>query len=180
MNNPPDLPMPDDHLDWDLRLHEWLDGAAGAEDAAAMQAHMAGCALCTESAQALRRLDERLATTVPPEPGLSSAFDEQLFARISAEEAARAQVRARAQATAPAADLAALEKAWRASLLKIAAVAGVLMLLLAWAIVSGPLQSVASPASLAVAAASVSPLQWIMVGLFGAAAATLLARWLNA
>lgn len=176
MNRPPELQQPKiSHEEWELRLQDWLDGVATPLEAAAVQGHMAVCTICTENAQAMRQLDEQLSASVPPAPALGAQFDAQLFARIAAEESTR---RPAVTHATPEAELAALRRAWRARLLKIAAVAAVLFVGLTWLLLSGAVPFL-SPAAIAVAVATVTPVQWLSAGLVGGVAAMLLARLLQ-
>ena len=179
MNRPPEQQLSSaTHEEWELRLQEWLDGAASADEAAAVQHHMASCASCTQLAGALRSIDESLAATVPAEPALGSNFDTQLFSRIAREDAARQRARSAALESAPQEELAALRQAWHRSLLRIVGVACVLAVALIWAIMNGAVPFL-SPATIAVTVANVTPLQWLSIGLLGGAAATALTRWLQ-
>lgn len=184
MNTPTDTSsegrrLPASHEDWELRLQDWLDGIADADEARAVETHVARCATCTQLIADVRRIDERLMAEIPPEPGPGAQFDAQLFGRIDAEEAARERVRKAARTTAPAQELAELQRAWRKSLLRVGTIAVVLVAVAMWAVVSGVIPFL-SPATIALAIASVTPVQWISIGLGGGAIALALTRWLQA
>jgi anti-sigma factor RsiW len=166
------------HEEWELRLQDWLDGTASPTEAAVVEKHMASCADCTQLAQALRGMDEHLSNLLSTEAQLGSQFDAQLFSRIDGEEATRERARKTAQASVPE-ELLALRRAWHRSLLGIFGVAAVLTAVLVWALLSGALPFL-SPATIAVAVASVTPLQWLAIGLAGGGLATVLTRWLQA
>lgn len=120
----------DHHLEWNDRLQEWLDGDLSAADEAALQAHMAGCALCRARADELRELDFSLSTAAP-RLALDAAFDARLFAQIDAiDDSKRAEARQRMERELQQ-NLQALARGWRRSLLVIAAgaIAGVAMAL---------------------------------------------------
>ena len=85
----------DHHLEWNDRLQDWLDGDLSAADEAALQAHMADCALCRARADELRELDFSLSTAAP-RLALDAAFDARLFAQIDAiDDSKRAEARQR-------------------------------------------------------------------------------------
>jgi anti-sigma factor RsiW len=179
VNRPPEAQRSNAaHEEWELRLQDWLDGTASAAEAAAVQNHLAACSSCAELARALRSIDEQLLSSTPAEPMLSSQFDTQLFARITAEDSARQRLRHVERDSAPTAELAALRRASRRSLLTILAVGCVLAVAAIWAIGSGVLPFL-SPATIAVTVADVTPLQWLSIGLAGGAVATALTRWLQ-
>ncbi|HEY6866167.1 MAG TPA: zf-HC2 domain-containing protein, partial [Candidatus Eisenbacteria bacterium] len=48
--------------EWMDRLSEYLDGELGERDRGALEAHLAGCAECTETLAALRAVAARAAT----------------------------------------------------------------------------------------------------------------------
>jgi anti-sigma factor RsiW len=70
-------------IEWNDRLQDWLDGDLDAADAAALQAHMAGCAACRARADELQALDRSLRSAAP-RLALDDAFDAELFAQIEA------------------------------------------------------------------------------------------------
>jgi anti-sigma factor RsiW len=120
----------DHHLEWNDRLQDGLDGDLSAADEAALQAHMADCALCRARADELRELDFNL-TTAAPRLALDDAFDARLFAQIDAiDDSKRAAARQRMEQELQQ-NLRALARGWRRSLLVIAggAIAGVVIAL---------------------------------------------------
>ena len=183
MNTPRDTSTerrsPGSHEDWELRVQDWLDGTADPDEGRAVESHVANCASCTQLIADLRHIEEQLMAAVPVEPGLGAQFDAQLFERIDAEQAARERVRKAARTTAPTEELARLQRAWRRSLLCVGTLAFVLVAVAAWAVSSGLVPPL-SPATIALAMASVTPLQWIGIGLGGGAIALALTRWLQA
>lgn len=180
MNRPPDAqPYTAAHEEWELRVQDWLDGSASAAEAAAVQSHLAACPSCTELVAALRSVDEQLVGSIPVEPGPSAQFEAQLFSRIATEDATRQRARSAAHDSIPREELAALRRAWRRSLMRIIGVGCLLIVALIWAVGRGALPFL-SPATIAVAVANVTPLQWLATGLVGGAVATVLTRWLQA
>lgn len=167
------------HENWELRVQDWLDGAADTDEARAVQQHVAGCAACTQLIEDLRRIDEQLVATVPAEPGLSAQFDAQLFARVDEEQAARERVRKTANKPVPADELVQLQQAWRRSMLRIGGAAAAVIAVMAWVVASGAIPFL-SPATIVLTMASLTPLQWISIGLGGGAIALALTRWLQA
>jgi anti-sigma factor RsiW len=114
------------HLEWNDRLQDWLDGDLSTAEGAALQAHMADCALCRARADELRELDFNLASAAP-RITLDDSFNARLFAQIDAiDESQRAEARRRIEQELQQ-NLQALARGWRRSLLVIAtgAIAGV-------------------------------------------------------
>lgn len=120
---------PTTHLsEWNDRLQDWLDGDVSAADEAALQAHMANCALCQTRADELRQLDFNLSAAAP-RLALDAAFDARLFAQIDAiDDSKRAAARQRMEQELQQ-NLQTLARGWRRSLLVIlaGAIAGVAM-----------------------------------------------------
>lgn len=85
MSAPTSNPSAEDehHLEWNDRLQDWLDSDLDAAETAALQAHLADCALCRGRAEELQELDRSLVSAAP-HLALDAAFDAKIFARIDA------------------------------------------------------------------------------------------------
>jgi anti-sigma factor RsiW len=121
---------PEHLLAWNDRLQDWLDGDLSAPETAALQAHMADCAMCRARADELRELDFNLASAAP-RLTLDDAFDAKLFAQIDAiDETQRSEARRRVEQELQQ-NLQALARGWRRALLFIipGAVAGLALAL---------------------------------------------------
>ena len=103
-------------LAWNDRLQDWLDGDLDAADAAALQAHMADCALCRARAAELQELDGKLRSAAP-RLALDDAFDAKIFAQIDAiDDSQRAAARHRLEQELQQ-NLQTLARGWRRALL---------------------------------------------------------------
>jgi anti-sigma factor RsiW len=104
-----------DHLDWDERLQDWIDGDRDPSASAALEAHIAGCARCLARRSAFRAVDSALSRGVPRQ-ALSADFDRVLLERIDRIPVSdRAAARARLE-QAWQAELGAFSRQWRAAL----------------------------------------------------------------
>jgi anti-sigma factor RsiW len=170
-----------DHLlAWNDRLQDWLDGDLDAADAATLQAHMTGCAMCRARAEELRELDRSLFGAAP-RLALDDAFDAKLFAQIDAiDDSQRAEARRRIERELQQ-DLQALARGWRRALLFIVpgVVAGVALAfaLTSWLNDASLMQAlVTESARLGSGSSGYVPL--IVTTLIGAGLGGLIARWL--
>jgi hypothetical protein len=67
------------------RLSERLDGELAPADAAALDAHLAGCADCTAAAEALRRQDADLRAALAPHRAAAERVGQSVVARLRSE-----------------------------------------------------------------------------------------------
>lgn len=103
-------------LAWNDRLQDWLDGDLSAADTAALQAHIADCAMCRARADELQALDSKLRSSAP-RLALDDAFDAKIFAQIDAiDDSQRAETRRRLEQELQQ-NLHALARGWRRGLL---------------------------------------------------------------
>ena len=170
----------DHHLEWNDRLQDWLDGDLSAADEAALQAHMADCALCRARADELRELDFNLSSAAP-RLALDDAFDARLFARIDAiDDSKRAEARQRMEQELQQ-NLQALARGWRRSLLVIipGALAGVAMAfgLASWLNDAGVMQTLVVE-SARLGSENSGAVHLIATTLLGASLGGAIARWL--
>jgi len=168
-------------LAWNDRLQDWLDGDLDEADAAALQAHMADCALCQVRAEELQELDRSLMNAAP-RLALNEAFDAKLFAQIDAiDDSQRAEARRRVEQELQR-DLQALARGWRRALVFMVpgVVAGIA---LALALASWLSDATVMHTLVAESAATLGPATSGQVPLFamtvlGAGLGGLIARWL--
>lgn len=75
------------HLaEWIDRLQDAVDGALVPSDLAAVQAHLADCAICRGEHRRLLAIDARLRGEFTAAPAMSADFDRRVLARIDALE----------------------------------------------------------------------------------------------
>lgn len=160
------------HEDWELRVQDWLDGQAGSAESAAVESHLATCGDCTALVEGFQELDAQLQPAVPVAP--TPSFDTDLFARIDAEESERRRVRGRALTQESELAHAMINRSLRKGLWTILGTLTVALVLMVWVVVTGPVGF--SPASLALKLASISPLQWLAIGVATAGATVGVAR----
>jgi anti-sigma factor RsiW len=118
-----------DHLVWDERLQDWIDGDLDPAEAAALEAHLAGCMRCQPRLSALRAADALLSRALPPQR-LTESFDRSVLERVDrVSKADRAAARARIEQEWQT-QMGALSRQWRSALRS-----AILNLLLATALV---------------------------------------------
>jgi len=171
----------DHHLEWNDRLQDWLDGDLSAADEAALQAHMADCALCRARADELRELDFNLSGAAP-RLALDAAFDARLFAQIDAiDDSKRAEARQRMERELQQ-NLQALARGWRRALLFIipGVIAGVALAfaLTWWMNDAGVMRALIAQSAAEFGPGNSGQVQLIATTLLGAALGGLIARWL--
>ncbi|HKU13138.1 MAG TPA: zf-HC2 domain-containing protein [Steroidobacteraceae bacterium] len=174
-------PVVPHHLEWNDRLQDWLDGALDSADAAALQAHMADCALCRARAKELQELDRSLASAAP-RLALDDSFDARIFAQIEAfDETKRAEARRRIELELQQ-NLQTLARGWRRALLFTlpGVVAGVALAfgLAAWLSDASVMQALVVESTAKLGAASAAPMQLVAITVLGASLGGLVARWL--
>jgi hypothetical protein len=69
-------------LEWDEKLWDWVDGAAGATLKVAIDQHLEHCACCRQRLAVLQELDRCLSTALP-RPSLDSSFDQKLLSQLT-------------------------------------------------------------------------------------------------
>jgi anti-sigma factor RsiW len=168
-------------IEWNDRLQDWLDGDLDAADAAALQAHMAGCAACRARADELQALDRSLRSAAP-RLALDDAFDAELFAQIDAvDESKRAEARQRIEQELQQ-NLQALARGWRRALLFIipGVIAGVALAfaLTWWMNDAGVMRALIAQSAVEFGPGNSGQVQLIATTLLGAALGGLIARWL--
>jgi anti-sigma factor RsiW len=168
-------------IEWNDRLQDWLDGDLDAADAAALQAHMAGCAACRTRADELQALDRSLRSAAP-RLALDDAFDAELFAQIDAvDESKRAEARQRIEQELQQ-NLQALARGWRRALLFIipGVIAGVALAfaLTWWMNDAGVMRALIAQSAAEFGPGNSGQVQLIATTLLGAALGGLIARWL--
>ena len=84
------------NCEWEERLQDWIDGDVDAGEAEAVLAHAAGCASCGERIEALRTLDNQLASCLP-RPALDDDFDRRVLASVGRISGELASARSRLQ-----------------------------------------------------------------------------------
>ena len=169
-------------LEWNDRLQDWLDGDLSAPEAAALQAHMADCAMCRARAEELRELDFNLANAAP-RLALDAAFDAMLFAQIDAiDETQRAEARRRVEQELQQ-NLQALARGWRRALLFIipGAIAGLALAfgLASWLSDASVMQQLVSE-SAKLGSGNSDQVHLIATTVLGAGLGGMIARWLAA
>ena len=168
-------------LAWNDRLQDWLDGDLDAAGAAALQAHMADCAMCRARADELQALDRNL-QLASPRLTLDSAFDAKIFSQIAAiDDSQRAAQRQRLEQELQQ-NLQALKRGWRRALLFIlpGVIAGIaLAFALAWWLNdAGLMRTLVVQSAAEFGANNSSQVQVIVMTLLGAGLGGTLARWL--
>ena len=167
-------------LAWNDRLQDWLDGDLSASEVAALQAHMADCAMCRARAEELRELDSNLANAAP-RLALDAAFDAKLFAQIDAiDETQRAEARRRIEQELQQ-NLQALARGWRRALLFIipGAIAGLALAfgLASWLSDASVMQQLVSE-SAKLGSSNSDQVHLIATTVLGAGLGGMIARWL--
>ena len=173
---------PNTHLsEWNDRLQDWLDGDPNASDEAALQAHMADCALCRARADELRELDFNLASAAP-RLSLDAAFDARLFAQIEAvDDAKRAEARQRIEQELQR-DLQTLARGWHRALLFMVpgVVAGLALALglASWLSDANVMHLLIAESAAEFGPGNTSQVQLIALAVLGASIGGVVARWL--
>jgi anti-sigma factor RsiW len=168
-------------LAWNDRLQDWLDGDLDAAGEAALQAHMADCAMCRARADELQALDRSLRGAAP-RMALDAAFDAKIFAQIEAiDDSKRAEARQRIEQELQQ-NLQALKQGWRRALLFIVpgVIAGVaLAFALSWWLTdAGVMRALIVQSAAEFGTNNSGQVQLIATTLLGAGLGGLLARWL--
>ena len=168
-------------LAWNDRLQDWLDGDLNAADEAALQAHLADCAMCRARADELQALDESL-RSASPRLALDNAFDAKIFAQIEAiDDSKRAAQRQRIEQELQQ-NLQALKRGWLRALLFIVpgVIAGVALTfaLATWLNDAGLMHTLIVQSAAEFGSGNSSQVQLIVMTLLGAGLGGTLARWL--
>ena len=168
-------------LAWNDRLQDWLDGDLDAAGEAALQAHMADCAMCRARADELQTLDRSLRVAAP-RLALDAAFDAKIFAQMEAiDDSKRAEARKRIEQELQQ-NLQALKRGWRRALLFIVpgVIAGVaLAFALSWWLNdAGVMRALIVQSAAEFGTNNSGQVQLIATTLLGAGLGGLLARWL--
>lgn len=169
------------HLEWNDRLQDWLDGDFDGADAAALEAHMAGCALCSARAEQLQELDSSLVSAAP-RLALDSAFDAKLFAQLDAiDETKRAEARRRVEQELQR-DLRTLARGWHRALLFMVpgVVAGIALALglASWLSDANVMHTLIVQSAAEFGPGNTSQVQLIAMAVLGASVGGVVARWL--
>jgi anti-sigma factor RsiW len=167
--------------EWDARLQDWLDGELNTAESAVFEAHLAGCAECQQTLEALEKLDGRLVAATPPME-LDSAFDERLFAQIAAiDEGKRDEARRRLEQEWQQ-QMRALSRNWKRTLAFVipGVIAGIAFAfgVMAWLDSSGITSSLVAQGSAELGSGSTDMLRTALTGFFGAALGMAVAPWL--
>jgi anti-sigma factor RsiW len=168
-------------LEWNDRLQDWLDGDLNAADEAALQAHLADCAMCRARADELQALDESL-QIASPRLALDDTFDAKLFAQIEAiDDSKRAAQRQHLEQELQQ-NLQALKRGWRRALLFVVpgVIAGVALAfaLAVWLNDAGLMHTLIVQSAAEFGTNNSSQVQLIVMTLLGAGLGGTLARWL--
>ncbi len=179
--NSPSTSALEHQLEWNDRLQDWLDGDQSPADAAALQAHLADCAMCRARAAELRELDSQLRNAAP-RLALDDSFDAKLLAQIDAiDDSQRAEARRRMEQELQQ-NLQALARGWRRALLFVVpgVIAGVALALgLAWWLADADLMRTLVAQSAAEFGSNNSgQVRLIVMTLLGAGVGGVIARWL--
>lgn len=169
-------------LEWSDRLQDWLDGDLDERSAAALHAHIAGCAHCQRDAEALRGLDRELREATPA-LALDAAFDARIFSQIETfDEAKRAAARTRLEQELQQ-NLQALSRRWRRTLAMLipGIVAGIAIAfaLTTWLGQSDLTRHLVMESATGLGWDNSSLIQVGVTMLFGAGLGMILARWLT-
>jgi anti-sigma factor RsiW len=180
-SNTPSSAAREHHLEWNDRLQDWLDGDLDGADAAALQAHMADCALCRARAEQLQELDRSLVSAAP-RVTLDDAFDAKIFAQIDAiDDSKRAEARRRVEEELQQ-DLQALARGWRRALLFTlpGIVAGVALALAlgSWLSDASLMHTLMAESATKLGPGNTGQVQLIAMTVLGAGLGGLIARWL--
>jgi anti-sigma factor RsiW len=168
------------HLEWSDRLQDWLDGDLSGADGAALQAHMADCALCRARADELQELDRSLVSAAP-RLALDGTFDARIFAQIDAiDDSKRAEARRRVEMELQQ-NLQALARGWRRALLFIVpgVVAGVALAIgLASWLNDASLMQLLVTQSAKLGSGNSGQVHLIVTAVLGAGLGGMIARWM--
>jgi anti-sigma factor RsiW len=178
--NTPAAAVHEHQLEWNDRLQDWLDGDLNAADTAALQAHMADCALCRARAEELQELDRSLVSAAP-RLALDDAFDARIFAQIDAiDDSKRAEARRRFEQELQQ-NLQTLARGWRRALLFIVpgVVAGVALAfgLAGWLNDASVMQALVTE-SAKLGSGNSGLVHLIVTTVLGAGLGGMIARWL--
>jgi anti-sigma factor RsiW len=176
---------PSEHrLEWNDRLLDWLDGDVEAGEWTLIEAHLRECRICQAQLAEFRQLDGALRTAAPP-MSLDATFDQRLYERIgaidaAAEEKRRAQARERIEQELQQ-NLHALSRGWRQALgivipAVIASVA-IAFMLSVWLDHSGLTQQLVANAPKGLAQNS-GLIHWVVIALLGTGIGLIVSRWL--
>ena len=171
----------DHHLEWNDRLQDWLDGDLDAADGAALQAHMADCALCRARADELQELDSSLRSAAP-RLALDDAFDAKIFAQLGEiDDAKRAEARRRLEQELQQ-NLQSLRRGWRRALLFVlpGVVAGVALAfgLSLWLDDAGVMRTLIVQSAAEFGTDNSGQVRLIVMAVLGAGLGGVIARWL--
>lgn len=169
------------HLAWNDRLQDWLDGDLGATDMAALETHMADCALCRARADELQELDSSLRSAAP-RLALDTAFDARIFAQLDEiDDAKRAEARRRLEQELQQ-NLQTLARGWRRALLFIlpGVVAGVALAfgLSWWLDDAGVMRTLIVQSAAEFGTDNSGQVRLIVMAVLGAGLGGVIARWL--
>lgn len=168
------------HLEWNDRLQDWLDGDLRDADAAALEAHLAQCQLCSVRLEELSQLDRTLQLNAP-QISLDTSFDERLFAQIDRiDESKRAEARRRVEQELQQ-NLSELSRGWRRALAFVipGVIAGIALAfaLSSWLDDSGLTRTIAIEGADQLGGSS-DTIQLVLTTLLGAGLGLGIARWL--
>jgi anti-sigma factor RsiW len=168
-------------LAWNERLQDWLDGDLDAADAAALQAHMADCAMCRARAEELQALDRSLLGAAP-RLALDASFDAKIFAQIEAiDDSQRAAARQRIEQELQQ-NLQALARGWRRAVMFIVpgVIAGLALAfaLTWWLTDAGLMRALIVQSAAEFGSGNSSLVQPVATALLGATLGGMIARWL--
>lgn len=172
---------PTQHLLWEQRLQDWLDGELPAQEHALLQAHLQDCPTCSEHLQVWRRLDEQLQASLPA-MSLDASFDQRLFAQIdSIDERERHRLRAHLEQEHDQ-QRAALTRTWRRSLaLVVPGMLGgiaVALSLASWMDDSGATRALVAQGAAELGQGNTQWLSGAVTAVLGAAVGAMMAPWL--
>lgn len=168
-------------LEWNDRLQDWLDGALGSADAAAVDAHLAQCQLCSAQIEALVQLDRTLLRAAP-RISLDDSFDQRLFAQVDTiDESKRALARQRLEQELQQ-NLRELSRGWRRALAFMipGVIAGIALAfaLTTWLDDTGLTRTLALQGAGPLGGQSSDVIQLALTTLLGAGLGVVVARWL--
>ncbi len=167
--------------EWDGRLQDWLDGELNSAESAVFEAHLAGCAECQQTVEALEKLDQSLVEATPPME-LNVAFDERLFAQIEEfDETKRVEARRRLEQEWQQ-QMQALSRNWKRTLAFVipGVIAGIAFAfaVLAWLDSTGVTSNLVAQGSAELGSGSTDLLRVGLTGFIGAALGVGVAPWL--
>jgi anti-sigma factor RsiW len=167
--------------EWNDRLQDLLDADVSGSERAAVESHVASCTRCRAEFARLKKLDGLLNAQVTA-PCVTRNFDEQIYARIDADDA-QSRERARRRIDRELEEnLATLAKDWRRGLLSLVsgAIAGIALALalMTWMEKSGLTDTMITMAQGSVGSDLAGLVRTLAMLTLGAVIGGIVSRWL--